>query len=209
MSDDGVDMKKRRFLTATTSAVGLAGMGALAVGMVRYMGKSERAEQVGAPIEADISKLLPGKLMIIEWRSQPIWILKRTPDMINDMKILEEKKFLKDPDSKNNAQQPKYAENKLRSIEKHKETMVVIGLCTHLGCSPKQIDKTAEHELGTEWLGGFLCACHGSKFDFAGRVYDGVPAGDNLKVPKHYYKGNNDSVIVIGEDDPRAKGGAA
>ncbi len=212
MSDDGVDLKKRRFLTATTSAVGLAGMGAAVVALVQYMGKSERAEQAGAPVEFDTSKLLPGKLVKVEWRSQPVWIFNRTPEMLTDLKVLDKK--LKDPQSKNSGQQPMYAQNDLRAIADPKKKpqdkpniLVVIGLCTHLGCAPKQIEKTAVHELGTEWLGGFLCACHGSKFDYSGRVYQNVPAPDNLKIPKHYYKGPDNSLLVIGLDASSSKGG--
>ncbi len=214
MSDDGVDLKKRRFLTATTSAVGLAGMGVAVVAMVQYMGKSERAKQAGAPVEFDTSKLLSGKLAKVEWRSQPVWIFNRTAEMFSDMKKLESK--LKDPQSKNDNQQPKYAQNieraianpKLKPVERP-NILVAIGLCTHLGCAPGRIEKTAVHELGTEWLGGFLCACHGSKFDYAGRVYKNVPAPSNLKIPDHYYKGPDNSVLVIGLNDPKSKGGEA
>ena len=206
MSDDGVDLKKRRFLTATTSAVGLAGMGAAAVALVQYMGKSERALQVGAPVEVDISKLLPGQMITEAWRNKPVWIFNRTDEMLEDLKKMDD--LLRDPKSEEASQQPDYAKNLARSNPKyHPKIMVVIGLCTHLGCVPGRVSKTDQHELGTEWLGGFLCACHGSKFDYAGRVYKSVPAPLNLKVPNHYYKGQNDSILVIGLDASSAEGG--
>lgn len=205
MSDEGVDLKRRRFLTGSTAAVGAVGVGAMAWFFVKYMSKSNKAEALGAPVDVDISKLQPGQKIVVEWRSQPVWVIRRTKQMLDDLKVLRPK--LKDPDSKNTDQQPPYIKGEFRSLKN--EYMVAIGLCTHLGCSPKQVNKTDVHELGPDWLGGFLCACHGSKFDFAGRVYSGVPAQSNLLIPPHKYLSDTSILIGVDTEDGQDKKGAA
>ena len=183
---------RRRLLVVTSAAGGAATLGA-AVPFVSSMLPSEKARAAGAPIEVDISKLQPGELGIFEWRGKPVWILKRTPEMLDSIKQGAAK--LADPES-SVAQQPDYAKNEFRSIKP--EIAIMVGICTHLGCSPKE--KTAEEkaEMGADWPGGFFCPCHGSKFDFAGRVYKGVPAPINLEVPPHTFVTEN--TVVIGDD---------
>lgn len=193
MSTDGVDLKRRRFLTAATSVVGGVGAVYVAVPFVTSMLPSERAKSLGAPVEADISKLESGQMITVEWRGQPVWIIRRTKDMLDSLPGMNDQ--LRDPDSKEE-QQPKYATNANRSIKP--EIMVVIGLCTHLGCSPTYRPEVAPADLGADWKGGFFCPCHGSRFDLAGRVYKGVPAPTNLVVPRHRYL--SDTRILIGEE---------
>ncbi len=198
MSDQGVDKNRRRFLTATTAVVGGAGVAAFGFAGVMFMTKSERTLALGAPSKANISRLKLGEMITIEWRSKPVWIVRRTQEMLKDLGTLETFEVLRDPKSEVAEQQPDYATNQFRSIKK--EILVVIGICTHLGCSPYRIDKTAQHNLGKRWKGGFFCACHGSIFDFAGRVYKKVPAPTNLVVPAHMYDPGNPHVIIIGKD---------
>ncbi|MDH5711985.1 MAG: ubiquinol-cytochrome c reductase iron-sulfur subunit [Gammaproteobacteria bacterium] len=197
MATEGVDKDKRRFLTASTAVVGAIGAGFTAVPFVASWSPSERAKTAGAPVEVDISKLEEGRMVTVEWRGKPVWIVKRSEKSLGDLPGLDD--GLRDPASEN-AQQPQYAQNATRSIKP--EIMVMVGICTHLGCSPTHRPEIAPADLGADWLGGFFCPCHGSKFDLAGRVYSGVPAPLNLEVPPHYYK--SDNVILIGED-----GGAA
>jgi ubiquinol-cytochrome c reductase iron-sulfur subunit len=197
MATEGVDKDKRRFLTASTAAVGAVGAGFVAVPFVASWMPSERAKTAGAPVEVDISKLQEGRMMTVEWRGKPVWIVKRSQKTLDDLKTLEDS--LRDPASENE-QQPAYAKNAVRSIKP--EILVTVGICTHLGCSPTHRPEMGAADLGADWLGGFFCPCHGSKFDLAGRVYSGVPAPLNLEVPPHFYK--SDRVILIGED-----GGAA
>jgi len=197
MATEGVDNSKRRFLTASTAAVGAVGAGFVAVPFVASWMPSERAKTAGAPVEVDISKLQEGRMMTVEWRGKPVWIVKRSQKSIDELASLDE--GLRDPASENE-QQPAYAQNAARSIKP--EILVLVGICTHLGCSPTHRPELGPADLGTDWVGGFFCPCHGSKFDLAGRVYSGVPAPLNLEVPPHFYK--SDRVILIGED-----GGAA
>ena len=197
MATEGVDNSKRRFLTASTAAVGAVGAGFVAVPFVASWMPSERAKTAGAPVEVDISKLQEGRMMTVEWRGKPVWIVKRSQKSIDELASLDEK--LRDPASENE-QQPAYAQNAARSIKP--EILVLVGICTHLGCSPTHRPELGAADLGADWIGGFFCPCHGSKFDLAGRVYSGVPAPLNLEVPPHFYK--SDRVILIGED-----GGAA
>jgi len=198
MATEGVDNSKRRFLTASTAAVGAVGAGFVAVPFVASWMPSERAKTAGAPVEVDISKLQEGRMMTVEWRGKPVWIVKRSQKSIDELASLDE--GLRDPASENE-QQPAYAQNAARSIKP--EILVLVGICTHLGCSPTHRPEIgAATGLGDDWVGGFFCPCHGSKFDLAGRVYSGVPAPLNLEVPPHFYK--SDRVILIGED-----GGAA
>jgi len=191
--DDQVDCGRRRLLVATAAAGGVAGV-AVAVPFVASMLPSERAKAAGAPVEVDISKLAPGQMMTVEWRGKPVWIINRTKEQLESLAKLGDK--LADPKSAKNMQ-PDYARNETRSIKP--EILVAVGICTHLGCSPTEKFKTgAESGIDADWQGGFLCPCHGSTFDLAGRVYKSKPAPDNLEIPRHMYLG--DAKIVIGED---------
>lgn len=199
MSNQGkMDCGRRRLIVAT-AAVGGAGALAAVVPFVSTMLPSERARAAGAPVEADISKLEPGHMMTVEWRGKPVWIINRTPAMLETLPKLDAQ--LADPKSAVVTQQPAYAQNEARSIKP--EIMVVIGICTHLGCSPSSKFKPgAEEGMKPDWLGGFLCPCHGSLFDFAGRVFSKMPAPTNLEVPPHMYL--SDTRILIGEDQKGA-----
>jgi ubiquinol-cytochrome c reductase iron-sulfur subunit len=184
---------RRRFLVLTTSVAGaIAGVG-IATPFMRSMMPSERAKAGGAPVEVDVAKLEPGMLLTVEWRGRVVWVLKRTPEMLTTLEKLTAQ--LVDPDSKRE-QQPGYAQNPARSIKP--EILVVEGVCTHLGCSPVYRKEIAPADLGPDWLGGFFCPCHGSKFDLAGRVYKGVPAPSNLVVPPHTYL--SESRLLIGSE---------
>jgi len=184
----------RRNLVVATSAVGAAvGLGA-AVPFVASMWPSERARAAGAPVEVDLSRIAPGELGVIEWRGKPVWVLRRTKEMIESLKAVEAR--LSDPQSKA-SEQPKYAQNEYRSA--NPELLILVGVCTHLGCSPQEKPAEAKAEMGGDWPGGFYCPCHGSKFDFAGRVFKGSPAPLNLVVPP--YTLVSESKIVIGEDE--------
>lgn len=191
---EGIDDKsRRRFLITATSVVGGIGVGFASVPFVLSMRPSAKAQAAGAPVEADISKLEDGQRMTIEWRGKPVWIVKRTSKNLADLPDLNPK--LRDPNS-NVDQQPSYAQNPNRSIKA--EYFVVIGICTHLGCSPSYVKENEPHDLGGDWKGGFFCPCHGSTFDLAGRVYEGVPAPTNLVVPPHTYLSN--TRILVGVD---------
>jgi ubiquinol-cytochrome c reductase iron-sulfur subunit len=197
MSDHELDEGKRRFLlTATTVASGVAAAAA-AVPFVASMLPSERAKAAGAPVEADISQLAPGQKMTVEWRGKPVWIVRRTPEMLNAVK--EDDPRVADPESKR-SQQPDYAKNEFRSLKP--EYLVVVGICTHLGCSPVDRFAAQPEAFEADWRGGFYCPCHGSLFDLAGRVYRNKPAPDNLVVPP--YKFLADTKVVIGEDSKGA-----
>ena len=193
MSADGVDTRRRRFLTAAATVVGGVGVVYTLVPFVKSMLPSARAKAAGAPVEADISKLEPGQKINVSWRGKPVWIVQRTPEMLDTLPEVEP--MLRDPDSLE-PQQPPYCQNEVRSIKP--EVLVMIGICTHLGCSPLYRPEVAPEDLGPDWKGGFFCPCHGSKFDLAGRVYVGVPAPLNLQVPPHRYI--SDTLILIGED---------
>lgn len=197
MSADGVDIKRRRVLVAATSAMGAVGAGFVAVPFISSMQPSARAKAAGAPVEADISKLEAGQLMRVKWRGKPVWIVSRTQAMLDALPDLDS--VLSDPESMQ-SEQPSYCKNPVRSIKP--EYFVAIGICTHLGCSPTFRPDVSPADLGPEWKGGFFCPCHGSRFDLAGRVYQGVPAPLNLVIPRHQYLSNTD--LLIGED-----GGAA
>lgn len=167
---------------------------AAAVPFVASLTPSERAKAAGAPVEADISKLGPGEMMTVEWRGKPVWILRRTPEMLGSLKKTDD--LVSDPNS-DKPMQPPYAKNEYRSIKP--EYWVAIGICTHLGCSPSaKFKEGADSGISPDWPGGFLCPCHGSTFDLAGRVYKSKPAPDNLEVPPHKYV--SDAKILIGED---------
>ena len=198
MADGNVDRRKRRFLLAATSvAGGVAGVAA-AVPFVASMNPSARARAAGAPVEVDLSRVEPGMMVTVEWRGQPVWIVHRTREMIDSLPKLDG--AVVDPGS-SMPMQPDYAKNEVRSIKP--EYLVLVGICTHLGCSPSQkLAPGTESGLGDEWPGGFFCPCHGSKFDLAGRVYKGVPAPVNLRVPPYTYL--SDTRLLIGEDSKGA-----
>lgn len=197
MSTEGVDLKKRRFLTAATAVVGGVGTGFAAWPFLSAWQPSARARAAGAPVRADISGLQEGQLVIVEWRGSPVWVVKRSQEMLATLDTV--KAELSDPESAEE-QQPGYAKNATRSVKP--EIMVMIGSCTHLGCSPTFRPEKPAPEIDSNWQGGFFCPCHGSKFDLAGRVYKGVPAPLNLKVPPYRFEG--DDAIVIGEDPTAA-----
>ena len=192
MSDQKQPDKTRRTLLVATSVVGGAATAGAAVPFVASMLPSERAKAAGAPIEVDISNLAPGELGIFDWRGKPVWVMKRTKQMLEDIK--KDDAQVVDPNSDVD-HQPEYAKNEYRS--RKPEVMVLVGVCTHLGCSPEKKAAGAA-DMGAEWNGGFYCPCHGSKFDYAGRVYKGVPAPTNLVIPPHKYL--SDTRVVIGED---------
>lgn len=203
MSNEGVDVGRRRFLTLTTTAVGAVGAGFAAVPFVASWLPSEKAKALGAPVLVDISKLEPGQMVIAVWRRQPVWVVRRTPEMLASLdKVAGE---LSDPDSAV-PQQPEYIKTTGAARALKAEYMVLKGVCTHLGCSPKFRPDFPAPEIGPGWQGGFFCPCHGSRFDLSGRVYKNVPAPTNLPVPPHRYA--DDRTLVIGED-PAATTGAA
>jgi ubiquinol-cytochrome c reductase iron-sulfur subunit len=191
---DNVDEKRRRLLLIATGVAAGAAGGGTAVPFVASWFPSARALAAGAPVEFDISKMEPGQQVTVEWRGKPVWVLKRTPEMIEQLS--KHDALLVDPESKD-AEQPEYVKGPGRSIKP--EIFVVTGVCTHLGCSPtlkKEIG--AASDMGAEWPGGYYCPCHNSRFDLAARVFKGSPAPKNLVVPSHRYA--SDSVIVLGED---------
>ncbi|MBW3549719.1 MAG: ubiquinol-cytochrome c reductase iron-sulfur subunit [Proteobacteria bacterium] len=198
-----VNHGRRRFLTATTAVVGAVGAGFVAVPFIKSWNPSARAKLAGAPVIADISALVEGQRLVLEWRGQPIWIVRRPPAVLEALLTLNED-VLADPDSSNPEQQPEYASNELRSIKP--EVSVLVGLCTHLGCSPEMKAEIRPEPFDSEWKGGYFCPCHKSKFDMAGRVYAGVPAPTNLVVPPHHYVDEN--TIVIGVDPANGQGAA-
>jgi len=181
-------------LIATAGAGGALAVGA-AVPFVASLTPSERALAAGAPVEVDIDKLAPGDMMVVEWRGKPVWILHRTPEMLAALAKAEPN--LADPGSAETSQQPDYARNPHRSIKP--EYLVAVGICTHLGCSPSSAFEAGNPALGADWPGGFLCPCHGSTFDFAGRVFKNKPAPTNLEVPPHKYL--SEGRLIIGSDD--------
>jgi ubiquinol-cytochrome c reductase iron-sulfur subunit len=194
MSNEGVNNGRRRFLVASTSAIGAVGVIGAAVPFVASWNPSAKAKAAGAPAKADISKLEPGQQMIVEWRGKPVWIVRRSAKTLAHLETMAD--ILADPTSEE-PQQPEYIPHTpARSIKP--EIMVMTGICTHLGCSPAYRPDIAPEDLGAEWQGGFFCACHGSKFDLSGRVYKGVPAPTNLVIPPHAYE--SDTIIVIGID---------
>jgi len=194
MANQEVDKSKRRFLIAATSVAGAAGAAVAGSAFVISMLPSERAKAAGAPVEADVSKIEPGAMVTVEWRSKPVWIVNRTQEMLDLLAKHDDQ--LSDPKLQVVTQQPEYCNNAGRSLKSN--LMVVVGICTHLGCSPSPKLQTGG-DMGADWPGGFFCPCHGSKFDLAGRVFKGSPAPINLVVPPHKYI--SDSVLLIGEDD--------
>lgn len=197
MNDKVVDTSKRKFLTSALSVVGAVGTGYLAIPFLSQMQPSAKAMAAGAPVEIDISKIESGQLIRVAWRGKPVWVLSRTPEVLE---ILEnDTSKLADPDS-NFSEQPETSQNQLRSIKP--EIFIAVGLCTHLGCSPTFRPEIAPNDLGDDWKGGFFCPCHGSGFDLAGRVYKSVPAPTNLVVPPYRYI--TDTLIIVGEETKEA-----
>ncbi len=186
-------LNRRHFLTVATSVAGAAGIGMAAVPFVASFQPNARARALGAPVEVDIGKLEDGAMVRVMWRGQPVWILRRTSEMLKRMYDSGAK--LADPDSQVE-NQPSYARNEARSIKP--EILILVGNCTHLGCAPIERFEIAPADLGDDWVGGFYCPCHGSKFDLAGRVYAGMPAPTNMVVPPYRYIGDN--LILIGDD---------
>jgi len=195
MSSGGVDTSRRRFLVAATAAVGGVGTVFAAYPFLASWQPSARAQAAGAPLQVDISKLDAGAMMIVEWRGKPVWVVRRTEAMLSKLKDEALLTKLRDPKSVE-PQQPTYCENDNRSIKP--DYLVMIGICTHLGCSPTYRPQPAEADLGKDWPGGFQCACHGSRFDLSGRVFQGVPAPTNMVIPPHQYL--SETVLLVGED---------
>ncbi|WP_434630343.1 ubiquinol-cytochrome c reductase iron-sulfur subunit [Chromobacterium sp. CV08] len=193
MSEQQVDTGRRRFLTIASSAVGGVAVVGAATPFFMSFFPSERAKAAGAPVEVDIGKIESGQKINVEWRGKPVWILNRTPEQLKNLPKNDPK--LVDPGSEVD-QQPPYCKNEHRSIKP--QFLVAVGICTHLGCSPTFRPDLAPADLGPEWLGGFYCPCHGSKFDLAARVFKGVPAPKNLEIPPHKYL--SDTRLMIGDD---------
>lgn len=199
MSEE-VDPGRRHFLTLATMTTGAIGVGFAAVPFISSWSPSERARALGAPVTIDLSTLEPGAMMTVSWRKQPVWILRRTREMLERLSLAEGR--LKDPQSQK-SEQPEFARNPYRS--RKPEFLVLVGICTHLGCLPKtRFEPGVGEGVGPDWPGGFFCVCHGSKFDLAGRVFEGSPASVNLRVPPYYFV--NDNTVLIGENEPPATG---
>lgn len=190
------DRRRRKLLAAATGIVGGAGIAAASIPFVVSMTPSERARAGGAPVNADFSRLESGQQLTVEWRGKPVWILRRTEAMLKALESPNHRARLADPDSRVRSQQPAYAVNSFRSVRP--EYLMVVPVCTHLGCVPTFRPDVAPPDLGPDWPGGYFCPCHGSKFDFAGRVYRNVPAPTNLVIPPHRYL--SATTVRIGED---------
>ena len=202
INDDGaVDLSRRKFLTAATSATAAVGVVFVATPFVSSWRPSERARALGAPISVDLSKLEVGQLVTYVWRKQPIYIFRRSPEAVAALASHDNR--LKDPKSAD-SDQPTYAQNEQRS--RRDDVAVLIATCTHLGCLPKQHFEPADVVLGADWPGGFLCPCHGSRFDLAGRVFNGSPASVNLRIPPYSFPDPN--TLLIGQDEAAAQGAA-
>lgn len=191
---------RRRVLTAATGVLGATGATFLAVPFVSSWQPSEKAKAEGAPVDADASQLQPGQMLTVSWRGKPVWVVKRTPEMLEILPTLDGE--LRDPHSEESIQ-PEYTQNEVRAIKP--EYLVVVGVCTHLGCAPMYRPSQNAPDMAAGWKGGFFCPCHGSSFDLAGRVFQGVPAPTNLEIPPHHYI--SEAVIRVGED-PKAEGAA-
>jgi ubiquinol-cytochrome c reductase iron-sulfur subunit len=194
MSDGEVNAGRRRFLIGATSVVGGVGVIGAAVPFVASWNPSAKAKAAGAPVKASIGKLEPGQRMTVEWRGKPVWVIRRTQEMLDNIEKLGED--LRDPESKE-PQQPDYIKGVYRSTKP--EFAIIVGICTHLGCSPQFVPEVKPQEFDENWVGGFFCPCHGSRFDLAGRVFKGVPAPKNLEIPPYRYL--DDQTVVIGEDE--------
>lgn len=196
MSADGVNAGRRTLLIGATAAVGAVGAGFAAVPFVKSWSPSAKAKAAGAPVTVDISQIEPGQRITVEWRGRPVWVVRRTPELLATLKVVEGQ--LRDPNSDELSQQPSYAKNPVRSIKP--EYLILTGICTHLGCSP--LYEPEKGKVTADWQGGFFCPCHGSRFDLAGRVFQGVPAPKNLEVPPHMYE--SEKVVTIGVDKEHA-----
>ncbi|MDP0563141.1 MAG: ubiquinol-cytochrome c reductase iron-sulfur subunit [Candidatus Endonucleobacter sp. (ex Gigantidas childressi)] len=197
MCDNGVNNSRRRFLVAATSVIGVAGAAGVATPFIKSWYPSAKARAAGAPVKVNIRKLEPGQQVIYEWRGKPVFILRRTKAMLDAIRTQADR--LRDPSS-DNSEQPEYTKNEFRAIKD--EFLILIGLCTHLGCSPKFMPEVKPMEFDNLWKGGYFCPCHGSRFDLAGRVYKGVPAPTNLIIPPHVFK--TDDILIIGEEEGKA-----
>ncbi|MHC6224138.1 ubiquinol-cytochrome c reductase iron-sulfur subunit [Pseudomonas sp. X10] len=197
MSNDGVNAGRRRFLVAATSVVGAAGAVGAAVPFVGSWFPSAKAKAAGAPVKVNIAKIEPGQQMVAEWRGQPVFIVRRTEEILGNLKKITGE--LSDPESKA-SDQPAYVDPENRAIKP--EILILVGLCTHLGCSPTFRPEVAPADLGPKWVGGYFCPCHGSHYDLAGRVYKAQPAPLNLPVPPHSYE--SDDIVVVGVDQENA-----
>jgi ubiquinol-cytochrome c reductase iron-sulfur subunit len=197
MSQDGVNNSRRLLLLGSTAAVGAVGAGFVAVPFLASWNPSEKAKAAGAPAKVDISKLEPGAMLTAEWRGKPVYVVRRTEEVLGMLEGLADR--LKDPANGNKDQQPAYADNVQRSREP--ELLVLLGVCTHLGCAPKFFAEVKPEPFDADWQGGFFCPCHGSRFDMSGRVFNGSPAGDNLLVPPYMVE---DNILIIGIDEETA-----
>lgn len=196
LKPESTNHQRRRFLVATTTLIGSVGLLGVAVPFISYMNPSASVRSAGAPVDIDISKLEPAQQITVSWRGKPVWVLRRTPQILEDLHSDAFQERLLDPDSSLTSQQPDYAQNVNRSV--NEEFLVVIAICTHLGCVPSFRPDRAPADLGPDWIGGYFCPCHGSKFDFAGRIYKAMPAPSNLVIPP--YRFLSESVIRVGED---------
>ena len=197
MTESNKSLNRRNFLANLTKVMGGVGGIFAVIPFLSTMSPSEKAKSAGAPIEIDVSGLKPGAFKVVEWRGKPVWVVRRTAEMINNTQ--EDNDILTDPKSLEE-HQPKYTQNKFRSL--NPEYLVLLGVCTHLGCSPLYKPNSKTAELGLDWKGGFFCPCHGSKFDLSGRVHKGMPAPYNLEVPPHYFV--SESRIIVGKDGESA-----
>ncbi len=193
MNNGDVSQGRRRFLIGATSVVGGIGVVGAAVPFVASWNPSAKAEAAGAPVTVNVSKLEPGQQMTVEWRGKPVWVVRRTDEMIQRIRDMDDR--VKDPLSED-AAQPEYVTGELRSI--NEEFAVLVGICTHLGCSPQYRPEVAPADLGENWLGGYYCACHGSRYDLAGRVYPNQPAPTNLEIPPHRF--DDENTLTVGLD---------
>ncbi|MFQ3230991.1 ubiquinol-cytochrome c reductase iron-sulfur subunit [Reinekea sp.] len=193
MTQDGVNKGRRRFLYIATGAVGAVGAVGVATPFVKSWFPSEKAKAVGAPVSVDIGSIESGEMRIVEWRGKPVFVVRRTAEMIETLKGEALKSRLADPESEVE-QQPSFAQNDTRSLSE--ELLVIEGVCTHLGCSPKFTPEVEPQAYDAKWQGGFFCPCHGSKFDLSGRVFSGVPAPTNMVIPPHKIEG---TLLTIGE----------
>ena len=199
MSDSTSDHGRRRFLIGATAALGAAGVAAVGTPFVMSMLPSARAKAAGAPVEIDIAKVEPGMMFTSEWRGQPVWVVNRTPEMLAE--LTKHDSLLRDPLS-NDSVQPEYCKNVNRATIEHPNLLVVVGICTHLGCSPQDRMKAGNAAgMGDDWPGGFFCPCHGSKFDLAVRVFKNVPAPLNLVIPPHMYLASGR--LLVGADNSK------
>ncbi len=193
MSDNGVNTSRRRFLVAATSVVGAAGAVGVATPFVKSWNPSAKAKAAGAPVKVNVSKLEPGQQVVYEWQGKPVFVVRRTPEMLATLKTHDDR--LRDPQSEKSTQ-PEFAKNPTRALKD--EYLVLLGICTHLGCSPKFMPEVKSMEFDVNWQGGYFCPCHGSRFDLAGRVYQGVPAPINLEVPPYVFE--TDDILIIGSE---------